>query len=64
MLYECDPNKNTECTREMCMFNKLAIQPVCRLTTKEQFAKEGGEKYVLINGKMFSLGEFHDLPTR
>lgn len=35
-LYECDPEKNTECTKEGCFIN---CGP-CHMTTHEEFKKE------------------------
>ena len=35
-VYECDPDKNTECTKEACFINGGE----CSRTTKKEYARE------------------------
>lgn len=39
--YECDPEKNTKCSKTTCMFCKVGILNGCHLTTDERYKREG-----------------------
>lgn len=43
-IYNCDPEKNTECDKRFCVHNINAIDKLCNLTTKEEYALEIGQK--------------------
>jgi hypothetical protein len=39
-VYECDPEKNTECKKTGCLYNPDSVYPVCHLTSKKEYAKD------------------------
>jgi len=40
-LYKCDPNKNTQCSKSGCMYNKNSKHRDCKLTTNKEFSTDG-----------------------
>lgn len=40
-VYECDPDKNTECNKTGCMYEKSSVYPVCHQTMHEEYAWDG-----------------------
>lgn len=61
ILYECDPNKNTECSKTACKFIAgLSDGAYCSLTTREQFAKENGKRYLALkNGQLIDMDKLN-----
>lgn len=43
-VFNCDPEKNTQCDKEFCMHNINAIDRLCNHTTNPDFALEIGQK--------------------
>lgn len=43
-VFNCDPEKNTQCDKEFCMHNINAIDGLCNHTTNPDFALEIGQK--------------------
>lgn len=43
-VFNCDPEKNTQCDKEFCMHNIKAIDGLCNHTTNPDFALEIGQK--------------------
>lgn len=43
-IFECDPNKNKECDKSSCWFNKMAVLPVCHSTSHEAYKWDGKKK--------------------
>lgn len=43
-VFNCDPEKNTQCDKEFCMHNINAIDGLCDHTTNPDFALESGQK--------------------
>lgn len=43
-VFNCDPEKNTQCDKEFCMHNINAIDGLCDHTTNPDFALEIGQK--------------------
>lgn len=39
--YECDPDKNEECSKTGCMYNSSAFYPVCHLTSNKKYGWDG-----------------------
>ena len=43
-VFNCDPEKNTQCDKEFCMHNINATDGLCNHTTNPDFALEIGRK--------------------
>lgn len=43
-VFNCDPEKNTQCDKEFCVHNINAIDGLCDHTTNPDFALESGQK--------------------
>jgi len=38
IIYQCDPDLNTECPKNNCLYNKNAFQHTCGFTTSMKYA--------------------------
>lgn len=43
-VFNCDPEKNTQCDKKFCMHNTNATHKLCNHTTNPDFALEIGQK--------------------
>lgn len=43
-VFNCDPEKNTQCDKKFCMHNINATHRLCNYTTNPDFALEIGQK--------------------
>ncbi len=43
-VFNCDPEKNTQCDKEFCMHNINAIDGLCKSHNESGFALEIGQK--------------------
>ncbi|MBQ7071260.1 MAG: hypothetical protein IJM87_08285 [Ruminococcus sp.] len=62
-LYLCDPDKNRQCKKTSCLYNKDSPYPTCLLTSDRRYAQlddkgepieendQGGETHVLQTSK-------------
>ena len=44
VLYYCNPERNIECDKRGCIYNTNSYYPVCKLTSREEFALDEGEE--------------------
>lgn len=42
-VFNCNPERNTQCTKELCMYNTNAKEKLCNQTMNPDFALEIGQ---------------------
>jgi len=66
VFYECDPNKNIACSKNMCkkVGDKLKNRrDYCTETLHHEFAKDGALPYIVLPKKYYDEIKFENVPT-